>query len=136
MARGLMSYQNNPPLSVIGNLRTLSYQLLQPIRDAYGSPITITSGFRSPQLNAVIPGASSSSDHLSGNAADFRGVNMVKLLQATIKVCKDKPFHQLIIYHDKVSPSWIHISFRLNKYNSREFSFIPKYGRRIILPPF
>jgi zinc D-Ala-D-Ala carboxypeptidase len=135
-SRGLMNYQNNPPLSVIGNLQVLSSQLLQPIRDVYGSPIFITSGYRSRQLNAIIPGASPSSDHLTGSAADFKGANMARLLIATIKVCKEKPFHQLIIYHDRSAPSWIHISLRLNKLNSREYSFVPRSGRRIILGTF
>jgi zinc D-Ala-D-Ala carboxypeptidase len=132
-SRGLMDFQNNPPLSVIGNLQILSNQLLQPIRDVYGSPIIITSGYRSRQLNAILPGASPNSDHLFGNAADFKGNNMARLLHATIGVCRGRPFHQLIIYHDKNFPSWIHISLRMDKVNSREYSFVPRSGRRVIL---
>lgn len=46
--------------------------LLEAIRLHFGCPVAITSGFRTAAHNASIPGASPHSQHLYGQAADFR----------------------------------------------------------------
>lgn len=51
-------------------LQVLAYGLAQPIRDHFGKPLIITSGFRGPTLNARV-GGSSTSQHMSGQAMDF-----------------------------------------------------------------
>ena len=45
--------------------------LLQPIRDAWGSPIIITSGFRCKALNAAV-GGSQASAHMRGYGVDIK----------------------------------------------------------------
>ena len=45
-------------------------QLLQSIRDHFGAPVVITSGYRTAEHNAAV-GGSKSSQHLLGRAADF-----------------------------------------------------------------
>mgnify|MGYP004697327367 FL=1 len=45
--------------------------LLQCIREHFGKPIHITSGYRTAEHNATLPGASKTSQHLLGKAADF-----------------------------------------------------------------
>ena len=46
-------------------------QLLQSIRDHFGAPVVITSGYRTAAHNAAV-GGSKSSQHLLGRAADIR----------------------------------------------------------------
>lgn len=56
----------------VANLTALVDNVLDPLREAYGKPITINSGFRSPALNKAV-GGSATSDHMQGRAADITG---------------------------------------------------------------
>lgn len=57
--------------------------LLQAIRNEYDAPIGINSGYRTPEHNARIGGASAST-HLFGMGADLRGQNL-QLIEALAK---------------------------------------------------
>lgn len=65
-AQGL---SNVPGPAVVESLRLLAVALLQPLRNRFGA-ILVTSGYRSPEVNAAVGGASTSA-HLSGHAADI-----------------------------------------------------------------
>jgi hypothetical protein len=65
--RGL---SNLPPSDVLRNMRTVLAPGLERVRAALGVPLQITSGYRSPAVNAAVGGAKSS-QHLHGVAADF-----------------------------------------------------------------
>ena len=62
---------NTPPPEAVENLRALCAHTLEPLREALGLPIIITSGYRCKVLNERITHHSDSSQHMSGNAADF-----------------------------------------------------------------
>lgn len=66
---------NVPGAAEIDNLHRLCAQVLEPLRAALGRPIEITSGYRSPPLNAAI-GGSPRSDHCYGRAADIKVASM------------------------------------------------------------
>ena len=51
---------NTPTTEVKKNLEKLCQEVLQPIRDKYGRAITVTSGYRSPKLNAAVGGVKTS----------------------------------------------------------------------------
>lgn len=61
--------QYNPDAAVQSNLSYLVDTTLEPIRATFGYPIRITSGYRSPAVNAAV-GSKPSSQHLLGQAAD------------------------------------------------------------------
>jgi zinc D-Ala-D-Ala carboxypeptidase len=61
--------KNLPSPNIIGNLKTLA-EALERVRSLLGYPISITSGYRNPELNRGIGGAAHSA-HLYGYAADF-----------------------------------------------------------------
>ena len=65
---------NTPTLLAISHLEELCINLLQPIRDAWGKPIKVTSGFRCFRLNALV-GGSPTSAHPLGWAVDIRPVS-------------------------------------------------------------
>lgn len=69
-AAGLLAHQYDPPAEVVENLRYLCRTTLQPIRDGLGFPLRVSSGYRSPELNRLVGGATTS-QHLSGQAADI-----------------------------------------------------------------
>lgn len=59
------------PELVKANIRVLVNTILQPLRDHYGVPITILSGYRSAAYNRQIGGARNS-QHMTGKAADIK----------------------------------------------------------------
>lgn len=93
-----------PDEGIASQIRSLCVTVLQPIRDAFGGPLTINSGYRSPALNKAVKGARNS-QHTRGQAADIAASDPYVLAQLVIK--KRLPFDQLIIY-----PSFIHISHK------------------------
>ena len=101
---------NTPNETVKRNLQLLVKNVLDPLREAWGAPIIVTSGYRSVRLNAAVGGARSS-QHVTGQAADIRTVNdrpeeNRKLRDLLIKL--NLPFDQLI---DEFGCDWLHGSF-------------------------
>ena len=63
---------DNTPFSytIIDNLTSLIENLLDSIRDAWGKPLHVNSGYRCPALNKAV-GGKPTSQHLKGEAADI-----------------------------------------------------------------
>lgn len=103
--RGL---NNTPTAEVISNLTQLVNNVLDPLREKYGKPIKVSSGYRSAAVNRSVNG-STSSQHRLGEAADITVGSKEgnKILFDIIK--KELPFDQLI---DEKNFSWVHVSFR------------------------
>lgn len=105
---------NEPTAAEWANINNLVVNILDPLREAFGQPITVTSGFRCEKLNRVTKGSSKTSDHRTGCAADIttgkRWLNGV--LFEIIR--KYYPYKQLICEHpDKDgNPSWVHVAFQ------------------------
>lgn len=99
---------NTPNSQIVSNLEQLVAQILDPLRERYGKPITVNSGYRCPALNKLVNGAKNS-QHVKGQAADITAGSISqnkKLFQLAIDM--NLPFDQLI---DEKKYSWIHISF-------------------------
>lgn len=62
--------ENLPSWTDVDNLLNLAVLVLDPIREAWGQPLKVTSGFRSPQLNVALGGVLTSA-HMEGCAADI-----------------------------------------------------------------
>ena len=65
-----LNINNTPSDENIENLKILCKKILQPIRDFYGMPLSVSSGYRSAALCEAV-GSSSKSQHTKGQAADF-----------------------------------------------------------------
>lgn len=99
---------NTPDEQVIKNLNTLVDNVLDPLRKLYGKPIIVTSGYRSPEVNRSVNGATSS-QHALGEAVDI-SVGSKEENKKLFSLIKDNlPFDQLINEHDY---SWVHVSYR------------------------
>lgn len=104
---------NTPGLIEQANLINLVNHILDPLREVYGKPIRVNSGYRSPALNAAI-GGSKTSDHMTGKAADItvgsRQENQ-KLFDLIQKL--NLPFDQLIFEKGNIKegPDWVHVSW-------------------------
>ena len=104
IARGI---DNTPTEEAKKNLTQLVDKILDPLRDMYGKPIYVNSGYRSEALNKAV-GGSKTSGHLLGTAADIdtRTKAGNKVIFDLIK--RNFTFDQLI---DEKDYSWIHIDF-------------------------
>jgi hypothetical protein len=106
---------NTPSLATVDNLQLLVDNVLQPVRLNFGRPVTISSGYRSPELNVAI-GGSATSDHCLGMAADIEIVGVDnKVLAQWIR--QNTKFTQLILefYTDGAPDSgWVHVSYDKN----------------------
>lgn len=110
-----LGIDNEPTDAVKANLTALVEHILDPLREAWGAPIIVTSGYRSPALNKAVHGAASS-QHVIGQAADIRTVSDKpednrKLLDLIIKL--GLPYDQVINEYPnkKMQPDWIHVSY-------------------------
>jgi hypothetical protein len=65
-----LGIENIPNEEHIENLKILCEKILQPLRDYYGMPVSISSGYRSVALCEAV-GSSAKSQHTKGQAADF-----------------------------------------------------------------
>ena len=99
---------NTPNSTIISNLELLVKHILDPLRERYGKPIHVNSGYRSPALNKAV-GGSKTSQHMTGLAADITAGSAVKnkILFSLVQEL-DLPFDQLI---DEKNFRWIHVSF-------------------------
>ena len=101
---------NTPSKEIERSLTALVEKVLDPLREAYGKPIIVTSGYRCPKLNAIV-GSTPSSQHVKGEAADIKTIEDTpeenkKLYDLIVKL--KLPFDQLINEHNY---DWVHVSF-------------------------
>lgn len=99
---------NTPTEEARANLVLLVERVLDPLRGAWGKPIVVNSGYRSPKLNQAVGGVPTS-HHCKGMAADIttgtREGNE-KLFNLAKKL--NLPYCQLI---DEKGFQWVHISY-------------------------
>lgn len=99
---------NTPGKEEINNLTQLVDKVLDPLREMYGKPIRINSGYRCKKLNSLVGGVSNS-QHLTGQAADISSYRNTKAENEILfNLIKKLPFDQLINEKDF---SWIHVSY-------------------------
>lgn len=126
---------NNPPPVAVENLRSLCVNTLEPLREEMGLPIIITSGYRSKALNNLLIHSSRTSQHMTGNAADFyvgwtgpeqhkpsRRELLIRAFRLMI-TSKQIDFDQLILY-----PNFIHVSFVSRNYNRHKLTKANGHG--------
>jgi hypothetical protein len=122
---------NSPSKEVERSLTALVEKILDPLREAYGKPIIVTSGYRCARLNKVVGGAPSS-QHVKGEAADIRSVQDTpeenrKLYDLIVKL--NLPFDQLINEHGF---DWVHVSFG-SRHRRQQLRAVWKNGKTIYI---
>ena len=111
---------NNPSWEVVNNLSRLA-AFLDELREAWGSGIRVSSGFRCYALNKAVGGVENSA-HQYGNAADISPVNGKQAeFEAFLKKwLKGRKFDQCIWETSKSSGGrWVHFSLYSNKGEQR-----------------
>ena len=120
---------NTPSKEIERSLTALVEKVLDPLREAYGKPIIVTSGYRCPKLNAIV-GSTPSSQHVKGEAADIKTIEDTpeenkKLYDLIVKL--KLPFDQLINEHNY---DWVHASFGA-RHRRQKLKAVRKNGKTV-----
>ena len=108
---------NKPTPEAEEHLRLLVEFLLDPLRERYGKPIFVSSGFRNAQVNRLVGGVANS-QHLTGEAADITtGSKLENQHLARLLAQSGLPFDQLI---DENGYQWVHVSYNASGYQRRQ----------------
>ena len=102
---------NMPTPEHIENFKILAAKVFEPIREHFGVPIRISSGYRSAELNKCVNG-SSTSQHSTGEAIDIDQDQTTITNKQVFEYIKDNlAFDQLI---NEFNYSWVHVSYKAN----------------------
>lgn len=122
---------NTPGFDDVAHLSELVEKILDPLRDAWGSPLTVSSGYRCEKLNSAV-GGSVTSVHKIGYAADI--VPQVGTLKSFVEFAErwlrlnDIAFDQSIREVDRRGKEWWHIGLKNNAgQQRRQFLALTKY---------
>lgn len=98
----------------IDNLTRLCQKVLQPLRDIYGKPIIVNSGYRSDRVNKAVGGVPTS-QHRKGEAADITAGSKEEN-KKLFDILKTMEFDQLITYDYR----FLHVSYTIRKPNRNQ----------------
>lgn len=105
---------NAPTQEHLQNLKLVATHVFQPIREHFGKPLAVSSGYRSEQLNALI-GGSKTSQHSLGQALDLDADVYGRLTNVAVfnYIKEHLEFDQLIWeFGTDDEPAWVHVSYK------------------------
>jgi hypothetical protein len=106
-----------PGAAEVENLTNLVDKLLDQVRERWGKPIRVNSGFRSISVNLAVGGATTS-QHLKGEAADITAGSPAENRRLFEMLANGGyVFDQLI---DEKNYSWVHVSLKRNGVNRKQ----------------
>ena len=126
---------NEPNDEHITNLILLCKNILQPIRNYFKIPVSISSGYRSPELCEAI-GSSRTSQHARGEAADFE-IFGIHNKEVSDWIVKNLDYDQCILeFWNPNDPNsgWIHCSYN-DLRNRKQYLKADKIGGKIVYSP-
>ena len=104
--------------TIVRNLKALSENILEPLRNYACQPIVISSCYRCPALNKAV-GGSKMSQHLTGEACD---IHIPSISQGRLWlewIMDNTSFDQLIWERNKGGTHWIHVSYKADPTKNR-----------------
>jgi hypothetical protein len=110
-----LGIENIPNKEQIQNLKILCEKILQPLRDYYGMPVSISSGYRSVALCEAV-GSSSKSQHTKGQAADLE-IFGVANKDVSDFIVQNLDYDQCILEfwnENEPNSGWIHCSYSIS----------------------
>jgi len=117
-----LGIDNTPSQWEINNLTAIADHIFQPIRDHFGVPIGVSSGFRCRDLNKAI-GGSKYSQHMIGEALDIDADMYGKVTNADIfnYIKKNLEWDQMIWeFGNDEEPNWVHVSYKEGGVNRKQ----------------
>jgi zinc D-Ala-D-Ala carboxypeptidase len=123
---------NTPTAEHLENFKLLADKVFEPIREHFKTPIFISSGYRSKELNKLIKG-SPTSQHCKGQAIDIDmdGSNGEVTNRMVFDFIKNKlDFDQLIWeFGTDFNPDWVHVSYVKGKNRKQKLKAIRSGGK-------
>ena len=122
---------NIPSDQELENLVELVKNVLDPIREHFGKPVTVNSGYRGKKLNKAIKG-SKNSQHCKGQAADIEIIG-ISNYDLACWIRDNMDFDQLILeFHNRKVPDsgWVHVSWNSPKKNRKQTLTIDSNGTK------
>ena len=113
---------NEPTEEALSNLQKLATHILQPVRDHFGKPLIITSGYRSPELCVKI-GSTTTSQHTKGQASDFE-IGGIANKDLSDWIHQNLDYDQLILEFWKpedANSGWVHCSYKGEGQNRKQY---------------
>ncbi len=130
-----LGIDNTPTAEHTANLAALAVAIFEPLREHFGAPIYISSGYRSKALNDATPGASATSQHSSGEALDLdqdgkrNGVTNQMVFDY---IRANLPFDQLIWeFGDDRNPDWVHVSYSRTRKRGQVLRAVREGGKAV-----
>jgi uncharacterized protein YcbK (DUF882 family) len=130
---------NTPNAQHAQNLKNVCEKILEPVRNHFGKPVRINSGYRGSALNAAV-GGSGKSQHCNGEAVDFEidGLPNPDLAKWVAENCE---FDQIILefYDPKEGPNsgWVHASYTSTGTNRKQkLTAVTVNGKTVYKPGF
>jgi len=128
-----LGLSNSPNEEHVKNMQALAENIFQPLRDYFGVPIHISSGYRSEALNKAI-GGSKSSQHCKGEAMDIDrdGYSQPDNAQIFEYIKNNLDFDQMIWeFGTQQNPEWVHVSHKRDGKNRAELlvAYKTSYGK-------
>jgi hypothetical protein len=131
-----------PTEAHIANFKLLAEKVFQPIRDHFGVPIRISSGYRSAALNKAIGGAGKtvngiyvpSSQHCTGEAIDIdMDGTEISNKQVFDFIKEHLEFDQLIWeFGTDANPDWVHVSYESTGKQRKQVLKAVKQGKTTV----
>jgi zinc D-Ala-D-Ala carboxypeptidase len=128
---------NMPTPEHIENFKLLAENVFQPIRDHFGVPIILSSGYRSKELNTAVGGALSS-QHCTGEAIDIDMDGTTVKNAEVFNFIKDNlNFDQLIWeFGTDSNPDWVHVSYESTGKQRKQILKAVKSGKGTSYVPY
>ena len=109
-----LGIDNNPTPEHMHNILLIAEKVFEPVREHFGKPLYVSSGYRSEALNKAIKG-SSRSQHCKGEALDldaqvYGGFTNKELFEY---IRDNVVFDQMIWeFGTDEEPDWVHVSYK------------------------
>ena len=124
-----LGIRNEPNYEQVLAMRQLCQEVLEPLRQHYGQPIRITSGFRCPELNDAVGGVGNS-QHQYGEAADLSVPSEEVARDWFQWIGHNTDFDQMLFEHSRrLKNRWLHLSCRWDRRRNRHQSIFNYQAR-------
>ena len=124
-----LGISNEPDYEQVLAMKQLCRCVLEPLRQHYGQPIRITSGFRCEALNEAVGGVGRS-QHMLGEAADLSVPSEEVARQWFQWIVSHTDFDQLLFEHSRrLRNRWLHVSCCSDISRNRHQSFFNYQAR-------